>query len=165
MLGCLAVLRFVLRLTLRLVLRTVAGAHFLQKEKLEKLNLTLGVSALISPPIRGRRFPELAERFHLKVTVYQNMVQIIWMAVVGTLSFVICLSSADIKPTGQRGRIDTPRGVLDVTQPPYNADPTGTKDSSDILQRAIHDGFVTQKAVFSPLGRYLVSKPIEVRRS
>ena len=73
------------------------------------------------------------------------------------------LSLAATKPTALKKGITHPRGILDVTSSPYNADRTGLKDVSDILQRAIHDGFLTQQAVFFPPGRYLVSKPIEVK--
>ena len=86
-----------------------------------------------------------------------------WLPVIHL--FLSSLSLAATKTTTTKEQIHNPRGILDVTAAPYNADSTGTKDVSDILQRAIHDGFLTQQAVFFPLGRYLVSKPIEVRCS
>ena len=32
------------------------------------------------------------------------------------------------------------RGVVSVTLPPYNADPTGVRDATDAINRALRDG-------------------------
>ncbi len=49
--------------------------------------------------------------------------------------------------------------VLDVTRPPYNADHTGMKDVTAILQKAIHDvGQLKQGGiVYLPKGTYKIS--------
>ncbi len=48
-------------------------------------------------------------------------------------------------------------GVLDVTKAPYLADPTGRRDSTAALQRAIEDGRDARLVVYFPPGAYLVS--------
>ena len=58
-----------------------------------------------------------------------------------------------------------PRGLLDVTQPPYSADNTGKSDVTAVLQRAVSDGYAQQAAVYFPSGRYLVSDTITVLQS
>jgi hypothetical protein len=51
-------------------------------------------------------------------------------------------------------------GCLDVTQPPYLADPTGTKDSTAALQRAVNDARDRGLVCFFPEGTYVVSDTI-----
>eukprot|EP00729_Bicosta_minor_P007761 gene7761-8976_t len=58
-----------------------------------------------------------------------------------------------------------PRGLLDVTQPPYSADNTGKHDVTSILQQAITDGYSKQLAVYFPVGKYLVSDTLTVLQS
>ncbi len=48
-------------------------------------------------------------------------------------------------------------GCLDVTQPPYNADPTARTDSTKALQEAINDARDAALACFFPEGTYLIS--------
>lgn len=48
-------------------------------------------------------------------------------------------------------------GLLDVTRPPYQADPTGKKDSTEALQRAINDARDQGLVCFFPQGTYLIS--------
>jgi hypothetical protein len=55
------------------------------------------------------------------------------------------------------GAASLPRGVLDVTSPPYNADPTGARDSTAALQAAIDAAFNQSLAAFFPPGRYIVN--------
>jgi hypothetical protein len=55
-----------------------------------------------------------------------------------------------------------PHGVLDVTQPPYNADPTGNSDTTAALQKAIEAAYDQQLAAFFPSGRYLVTDTLMV---
>jgi len=52
-------------------------------------------------------------------------------------------------------------GFLDVTKAPYSADPTGQKDVTTILQKAINDARDAQIVCYLPAGRYLVSGTIE----
>jgi hypothetical protein len=51
-------------------------------------------------------------------------------------------------------------GCLDVTQPPYLADPTGTKDSTAAIQRAVNDARDRGLVCFFPEGTYVVSDTI-----
>ncbi len=52
-------------------------------------------------------------------------------------------------------------GILDVTKAPYSADPTGKRDSTAALQRAIVDARDARLATYLPPGVYLVSDTIE----
>jgi hypothetical protein len=66
--------------------------------------------------------------------------------------------------------------VVDITQPPYNADTTGTVDDTAIIQQAIFDHiqvsggktdagyFAPDEIIYFPNGTYLVSDRIEWRR-
>lgn len=51
-------------------------------------------------------------------------------------------------------------GLLDVTQPPYKADATGTADSTKAIQQAINDARDRGLVCFFPSGTYLVSDTI-----
>jgi hypothetical protein len=48
-------------------------------------------------------------------------------------------------------------GILDVTQAPYNADPTGTRDATTALQQAIDDARDARMITYLPAGRYRIS--------
>jgi len=70
----------------------------------------------------------------------------------------------------QRGRLVLDRyqdrglaesGILDVTQAPYGADPTGSRDSTTAIQQAIDDARDARLVVYFPPGIYLVSNTIE----
>ena len=52
---------------------------------------------------------------------------------------------------------DDELGILNVAAAPYNADPTGASDSTQAIQQAILDGREQSKAVYLPLGSYLIS--------
>ncbi len=52
-------------------------------------------------------------------------------------------------------------GFLDVTLPPYNADPSGKIDSTASIQQAINDARDAQLVCLLPPGRYLVSDTIQ----
>lgn len=54
-------------------------------------------------------------------------------------------------------------GFLDVTKPPYKADPTGKVDSTKALADAIFFGRHHKLAVYFPCGDYLVSNKINCR--
>jgi hypothetical protein len=51
-------------------------------------------------------------------------------------------------------------GVLDVTKRPYGADPSGERDSTRAVQRAVKDARDARLVCFFPVGRYLVSDTI-----
>lgn len=48
-------------------------------------------------------------------------------------------------------------GLLDVTKPPYQADPTGQRDSTAALQQAVNDARDHWLACYLPSGTYLIS--------
>lgn len=62
-------------------------------------------------------------------------------------------------------------GLVDITKPPYNADRTGKKDCSDIIQQAINDqaggGGIAKpgshRILFFPNGSYLISRPLHIQ--
>ena len=51
-------------------------------------------------------------------------------------------------------------GFIDVTKPPYNADPTGMVDSRAAIQRAADDAYANNLVTFVPKGTYLLSGAI-----
>ena len=51
-------------------------------------------------------------------------------------------------------------GCLDVTKAPYLADPTGVKDSTQAIQRAVNDARDHRLVCFFPEGTYLISDTI-----
>ena len=51
-------------------------------------------------------------------------------------------------------------GLLDVTKAPYLADPTGTADSTEAIQRAVNDARDHGLVCFFPEGTYLISDTI-----
>jgi len=51
-------------------------------------------------------------------------------------------------------------GCLDVTKAPYRADPTGTRDSTAAIQRAVNDARDRRLVCFFPEGTYLLSDTI-----
>lgn len=51
-------------------------------------------------------------------------------------------------------------GLLDVTKAPYRADPTGTRDSTQTIQRAVNDARDYALVCFFPEGTYLISDTI-----
>jgi hypothetical protein len=67
--------------------------------------------------------------------------------------------SLRISPVSRIGM--TGRNVIDVTQPPYNADPTGTHDATIALQAAI-DTCSPGDSIYFPPGTYLVSKKLRI---
>lgn len=63
--------------------------------------------------------------------------------------------------------VDQPRvneGFLDVTRPPYGADPTGVLDASEAIERAIDDGWSNNLVVYFPKGTYLVSRAFHLEQ-
>lgn len=52
-------------------------------------------------------------------------------------------------------------GILDVTQAPYCADPTGRRDSTLAIQRALNEGRDARCTTYLPRGIYVVSDTIE----
>jgi hypothetical protein len=55
-----------------------------------------------------------------------------------------------------------PSGYISVTGSPYNADPTGAKDSTTAIQNAVNAGETQGKSVWIPQGTYLVTSQILV---
>src|SRR5579875_2850293 len=55
-----------------------------------------------------------------------------------------------------------PAGYISVTDPPYNADPTGKTDSTTAIQNAVNAGESQGKGVWIPQGTYLVTSHIIV---
>lgn len=76
-------------------------------------------------------------------------------------------SVPDVFASGERilARYADPRlardGILDVTQAPYCADPTGKRDSTLAIQRALNDGRDARCVTYLPAGTYLVSDTLE----
>lgn len=52
-------------------------------------------------------------------------------------------------------------GMIDVTAPPFLADPTGETDSTEALQRAVRYSRDAQMATFFPAGTYTISDTLE----
>ncbi len=55
-----------------------------------------------------------------------------------------------------------PAGYLSITDPPYNADPTGKTDATTAIQNAVNDGAAQGKGVWIPQGTFLVTSHILV---
>ncbi len=53
------------------------------------------------------------------------------------------------------------QGILDVTKAPYSADPTGKRDATSALQRAIVDARDARLAAYLPAGAYTLSDTLE----
>lgn len=51
-------------------------------------------------------------------------------------------------------------GCLDVTRPPYEADPSGAQDATEAIQRAVNDARDHGLVCFFPEGTYLISDTI-----
>lgn len=58
-----------------------------------------------------------------------------------------------------------PMGILDVTRPPFSADPTGRRDATAALQRAIDYARDRQMVCYFPTGTYLVSDTLYCRQN
>jgi hypothetical protein len=70
------------------------------------------------------------------------------------------MAGAHIHSNG--ARMNVLRGVVDVTQPPYNADPTGAHDATEAINQALRDGRNSGNVstVLLPLGVYVVLLPV-----
>ncbi|MBN8730954.1 MAG: hypothetical protein J0L64_10455 [Acidobacteria bacterium] len=55
-------------------------------------------------------------------------------------------------------------GCLDITQAPYLADPSGKRDSTAAIQRAVNDARDHQLVCFFPTGTYLISDTISCQQ-
>ena len=55
-------------------------------------------------------------------------------------------------------------GLLDVTKPPYAADPTGQRDSTAAIQQAVNDARDHWLACYFPSGTYLISDTISCQQ-
>jgi len=56
-------------------------------------------------------------------------------------------------------------GCLDVTRPPYAADPTGKRDCTEAIQRAVNDARDRGLVCFFPGGTYLISDTISCEQT
>jgi hypothetical protein len=63
-------------------------------------------------------------------------------------------------PAGLGNRQLAQLGVLDVTQAPFNADPTGQTDSTQALQQAINFARDNQMVAYFPVGTYRISNSL-----
>ena len=52
-------------------------------------------------------------------------------------------------------------GLVDVTNPPYLADPTGARDCTEAIQRAVNDARDSGFVCYFPEGTYAISVPGE----
>lgn len=68
-------------------------------------------------------------------------------------------------PGPETGPYPRAAGVIDVTQPPYNAAGDGVTDDADAIQRAIRDHEGSSRIIFLPEGTYLLSRPLTFRRN
>jgi hypothetical protein len=53
-------------------------------------------------------------------------------------------------------------GIVDVSAPPFNADPLGSKDSTAAIQAAVDWARAHYCAVFFPAGNYMVEETIVI---
>jgi hypothetical protein len=58
--------------------------------------------------------------------------------------------------------ITQPSNAINVTQAPYNADDTGSSDSTQALQNAINAASSSGQTVYLPQGTYTISQPLNV---
>ncbi|MEA4935514.1 MAG: glycosyl hydrolase family 28-related protein [Paludibacter sp.] len=65
---------------------------------------------------------------------------------------------ADLNKMQSQSLLD--QGFLDITQPPYSADPTGKKDATKAIADAVFFGRHHKLAIYFPAGDYLVSGTI-----
>ena len=85
---------------------------------------------------------------------------------VGWLAVTLC--PAQVPPAGyaELGNQKLAQlGVLDVTAKPFQADPTGQRDSTDALQKAIDFARDKRMVAFFPLGTYRVSGTLTAVKS
>ncbi len=67
--------------------------------------------------------------------------------------------SGPAEPSGAQQQV-LQWGILDVTQPPYSADPSGRADSTAAIQRAVDQARDSRMVAYFPPGTYLVSNTI-----
>jgi polygalacturonase len=90
------------------------------------------------------------------------MVALAAAALIATLATTMAAAAAATAPPP---RTSLPRGVLSVTDPPWRADPTGSRDATAALQAAIEEGANTRMTVFIPAGRYRVTDTLNCSAS
>lgn len=76
------------------------------------------------------------------------------------LTVVAALAAADVAIEADRNDSLARLGLLDVTKPPYSADPAGRADSTAAIQRAVNDARDRGLVCFFPEGTYLISDTI-----
>ena len=72
---------------------------------------------------------------------------------VGGYDFLSPFPLGEAQPMGKLG-------VVDVTKPPFNADPSGERDSTDALQHAVDFAKRHYYIVYVPRGEYMITKTI-----
>jgi hypothetical protein len=68
----------------------------------------------------------------------------------------------DFSLAGYKGDIPTPQRVIDITQPPFNADNTGVFDCAEIIQRAIDQTGNEGLIIYFPKGTYLIKHTLRL---
>jgi len=79
--------------------------------------------------------------------------RIVWVATVILLaSITISVGQAPVYPVNT--------GLVDVTLPPYNADPTGVLDATDAINQAFLDNNDAHSIIYLPAGTYRITNTI-----
>lgn len=93
--------------------------------------------------------------------------RMLWPIVLFVLSLLAAIvmfsdgiAYAELPPEFDRSDPFYRLGLLDVTKPPYLADPTGQQDSTAAIQRAVNDARDHWLVCFFPEGTYLISDTI-----
>jgi|SRR6056297_1554439 len=90
---------------------------------------------------------------------HQNRSAFVFIAFAMLLLNVACGDTPD-----ELDRHDT-LGLLDVSKAPYHADPTGERDSTAAIQRAVNDARDNWLVCFFPEGTYLISDTISCEQT
>ncbi|MEX2606409.1 MAG: glycosyl hydrolase family 28-related protein [Kiritimatiellia bacterium] len=71
----------------------------------------------------------------------------------------LAISILTLSPLETRAEVVFPgdAGVVDVTRPPYNADPSGKRDSTRAIQKVLDDHPSGNRIIYLPNGEYLIS--------
>lgn len=75
--------------------------------------------------------------------------------------FMLALVLVVLPSKGQEIVYPSDAGVIDVTQAPYNADPTGTVDATVAIQTALNDYPNDNRVIYLPTGTYLISDRLD----
>jgi hypothetical protein len=83
------------------------------------------------------------------------------MVPAGLKSLASTIETMSPDNVGNTALTDLQLGILDVTKAPYNADSTGTIDSTEGIQQAVIDAMKQRLICFFPAGVYLISDTID----